>query len=139
METKWLLSKVPDDKSRFEIELEFVQMLSNPWYLNFLAQHKYFEDEAFLQYLEYMEYWREPEYVKFIIYPTCLHMLTLLKNPQFRNDISRADLSKQVNDEIYYEWLGKGLQQYGSADDATLSQPHQEEDEKKVDVKKENE
>ncbi|EPY49935.1 mediator complex subunit Med31 [Schizosaccharomyces cryophilus OY26] len=108
MEPKWLLSRVPDEKSRFEIELEFVQMLSNPWYLNFLAQHKYFEDETFLQYLEYLEYWREPDYVKFIIYPTCLHMLTLLKNPQFRIDISRADLSKQVNDEMYYEWLAKG-------------------------------
>ncbi|EEB09442.1 mediator complex subunit Med31 [Schizosaccharomyces japonicus yFS275] len=100
--------KIPDEKTRFEIELEFVQMLSNPWYLNYLAQHKFFEDETFLAYLEYLDYWREPEYTKFLIYPSCLYMLSLLKNPRFREDISRADLSKQLNDELYFDWLHKG-------------------------------
>lgn len=31
-----------------------------------LAQNKYFEDTAFLNYLKYLEYWRRPEYAKYI-------------------------------------------------------------------------
>jgi mediator of RNA polymerase II transcription subunit 31 len=31
-----------------------------------LAQNKYFEDKAFLNYLKYLEYWRRPEYAKYI-------------------------------------------------------------------------
>jgi len=33
-----------------------------------LAQSKYFEDEAFMNYLEYLEYFRKREYAKFITY-----------------------------------------------------------------------
>jgi len=31
-----------------------------------LAQHGYLEDSSFVRYLEYLEYWRQPEYVRFI-------------------------------------------------------------------------
>ena len=39
-------SKLPhyqDDAVRFQVELEFVQSLANPNYLNFLAQRDYFK------------------------------------------------------------------------------------------------
>lgn len=70
---------------RFQIELEFIQCLANPWYLNSmlhllnrfrqshllfgldLAQQQYFKDEAFIRYLEYLQYWKQPEYAKFIV------------------------------------------------------------------------
>ena len=31
-----------------------------------LAQNKYLEDKAFLNYLKYLEYWRQPQYAKYI-------------------------------------------------------------------------
>ncbi|XP_012273958.1 mediator of RNA polymerase II transcription subunit 31 isoform X2 [Orussus abietinus] len=49
---------------RFQVELEFVQCLANPNYLNFLAQRGYFKDSAFINYLKYLLYWKEPEYAK---------------------------------------------------------------------------
>ncbi|KAK9452963.1 SOH1-domain-containing protein [Dipodascopsis uninucleata] len=94
--------------SRFEVELEFVQSLSNPQYINFLAQNDYLDDERFINYLEYMEYWRNPEYAKYLIYPNCLHILTLLKHPQFRQDIRHADVAQMLIDDMYAKWLRVG-------------------------------
>ncbi|VCW67194.1 unnamed protein product, partial [Gulo gulo] len=36
------------NRLRFQLELEFVQCLANPNYLNFLAQRGYFKDKAFV-------------------------------------------------------------------------------------------
>ena len=53
-------------QQRAIIELEFVQCLANPAYLNWLAQNRYFDDPAFVKYLAYLQYWRRPEYSKLI-------------------------------------------------------------------------
>jgi len=37
---------IHDDSVRFQVELEFVQCLANPNYLNFLAQRGYFKVSA---------------------------------------------------------------------------------------------
>jgi mediator of RNA polymerase II transcription subunit 31 len=80
-----------DDKSRFQLEIEFVELLANPWYLQRklacagslwlsqqllnalrvvrctdLAQARYFDDKNFLNYLEYLQYWSKPEYIKYL-------------------------------------------------------------------------
>jgi mediator of RNA polymerase II transcription subunit 31 len=47
-----------------QVELEFVQCLANPNYLNFLAQRGYFKENAFINYLKYLLYWKEPEYAR---------------------------------------------------------------------------
>ncbi|KAF1985311.1 SOH1-domain-containing protein [Aulographum hederae CBS 113979] len=74
--------------SRFELELEFVQMLSNPAYLGHLAYNKYFDDPSFVAYLAYLQYWTRPEYVVFLDYPgPTLRVLELLQVEQFRKDI----------------------------------------------------
>ncbi|KAH7960987.1 hypothetical protein HPB49_025550 [Dermacentor silvarum] len=49
-------------KLRFQIELEFVQCLANPNYLNFLAQRGYLKQKTFVNYLNYLQYWKKPEY-----------------------------------------------------------------------------
>ncbi|KAK9356471.1 SOH1-domain-containing protein [Lipomyces doorenjongii] len=92
--------------TRFEVELEFVQALANPQYANFLAQNSYLEDERFINYLEYLDYWRKPEYVKYLIYPNCLHVLTLLKQPLFRQEVRHADMAQMLMDDMYTKWLG---------------------------------
>ncbi|RVX01776.1 Mediator of RNA polymerase II transcription subunit 31 [Vitis vinifera] len=72
--------KDPDDgRQRFLLELEFVQCLANPTYIHYLAQNRYFEDEAFIGYLKYLQYWQQPEYIKFIMYPHCLFFLNFFR------------------------------------------------------------
>ncbi|KAF7845841.1 hypothetical protein BT93_L0385 [Corymbia citriodora subsp. variegata] len=74
--------------SRFEIELEFVQSLSNPLYLQYLASQKYFESREFVAYLEYLQYFQEPKYLKYLQYPgPTLRALQLLQEERFRKDI----------------------------------------------------
>ncbi len=75
------------DRIRFQIELEFVQSLGNPNYLNFLAQRGFFKDSNFIHYLKYLQYWKEPGYVKFLKYPVCLHFLELLQHEAFRKEV----------------------------------------------------
>ncbi|WWC62947.1 uncharacterized protein I303_105545 [Kwoniella dejecticola CBS 10117] len=69
---------------RFQAELEFVQCLSNPQYIHSLATQGYFQKQSFINYLKYLEYWRDPEYIKYIIFPTSLIYLTLLQSDLFR-------------------------------------------------------
>ena len=83
----------PEDKVRFQVELEFVQCLGNPNYLNFLAQRGYFKDPAMINYLSYLCYWKEPAYVKFIKFPVCLHFLELLQHEAFRKEIANGAVS----------------------------------------------
>ena len=82
------------DRERLTAELEFVQLLANPQYLQCehpptvhprpydilktkltlnpsppsdLAQNNYFADPAFVSYLEYLLYWKRPEYAKLLM------------------------------------------------------------------------
>ncbi|KAJ1970976.1 hypothetical protein H4R35_005547, partial [Dimargaris xerosporica] len=54
------------NQERFQIELEFVQCLANPWYLNHLGQQQYLKDPQFIRYLRYLQYWKQPEYARFV-------------------------------------------------------------------------
>lgn len=54
-------------RQRFQLELEFVQSLASPHYLNFLAQSLYLDDPAFIAFLEYLKYWKQPEYARFVV------------------------------------------------------------------------
>jgi len=74
--------------TRFELELEFVQLLSNPFYLNHLACQNMLSNPAFINYITYLQYWSKPEYVKFLSYPgPTLKTLELLQNENFRKQV----------------------------------------------------
>jgi len=74
-----------------------------------------------MNYLAHLEYFRNREYAKFITYPppthclsqlnhrypACLHILTLLKQHEFRDAIIRGDIAKRLGDEIF-EHFTKG-------------------------------
>ncbi|XP_051121710.1 mediator of RNA polymerase II transcription subunit 31-like [Andrographis paniculata] len=97
--------KDPDDgRQRFLLELEFVQCLANPTYIHYLAQNRYFEDEAFIGYLKYLQYWQRPEYIKFIMYPHCLFFLELLQNPNFRNAMAHPANKELAHRQQFYYW-----------------------------------
>ena len=72
----------------FVKDLEFVQCLSNPGYLCYLYQQKFFEDEAFLNYIKYLNYWHDPQYAKYISYPDSLIFLRAIQNSEFVSHLS---------------------------------------------------
>ncbi|KAI0019682.1 mediator complex, subunit Med31 [Xylariomycetidae sp. FL0641] len=86
--------------SRFEIELEFVQSLANPWYLNHLASQKLLAEPAFVEYLKYLQYWTRPPYLKYLNYPgPTLKHLELLQVERFRQDIISPELTSVLATE----------------------------------------
>jgi len=67
---------------------QFVQSLSNPEYINFLASNKFLSMPSFVAYLDYLQYWSRPPYLKYLTFPSAsLKMLELLQVEQFRKDI----------------------------------------------------
>lgn len=96
------------NQEQFEVELEFVQCLANPSYLNcrwlgdasreteltasplVLAQNEYLDKREFIEYIEYLQYWRSPQYVRFIMFPHALYFLRLLREKSFRDAIKRG-------------------------------------------------
>ena len=86
--------------TRFELELEFVQSLSNPFYLNHLASQHLFQDPAFVAYLDYLQYFIQPEYLRFLNYPgPTLKALELLQQERFRTEILSPDLANTLANE----------------------------------------
>ncbi|KAF2668354.1 SOH1-domain-containing protein [Microthyrium microscopicum] len=87
-------SKDPSQGStRFELELEFVQCLGNGWYLNHLAGQKLLEKPDFVRYIDYLQYWKQPEYACYLSYPgPSLKALELLQQEKFRQDILKPDV-----------------------------------------------
>ncbi|KAJ3293808.1 Mediator of RNA polymerase II transcription subunit 31 [Borealophlyctis nickersoniae] len=93
-----------DARIRFQMELEFVQLLSNPQYVQYLAQQGYFAKPEFLNYLQYLKYWQEPQYAKYICYPYCLEMLDLLQNPSFRANCASDEFKNILIDGQTAHW-----------------------------------
>ncbi|KAI9747509.1 MAG: hypothetical protein M1815_004146 [Lichina confinis] len=88
--------------TRFELELEFVQSLANPNYLNHLAATQMFDDPCFVAYLDYLQYFTRPEYTKFLTYPLpTLKALQLLQQKRFRQDILSPDTVAKLRAEFY--------------------------------------
>mmetsp|Transcript_1178 Transcript_1178/g.7658 ORF Transcript_1178/g.7658 Transcript_1178/m.7658 type:complete len:135 (-) Transcript_1178:5678-6082(-) len=92
------------DEERFQLELEFVQCLANPHYVNHLAQNRYFEDPAFVNYLHYLLYWKQPKYAKYIVYPHALFFLDALQDPEFRRAMVHSDFKEFVHKQQYFYW-----------------------------------
>ncbi|KAI5081782.1 hypothetical protein GOP47_0001525 [Adiantum capillus-veneris] len=69
-----------------------------------LAQNRYFEDDSFVGYLKYLEYWQRPEYAKFIVYPHALFFLELLQNPHFRSAMAHPANKELAHRQQFYYW-----------------------------------
>ncbi|KAI4252748.1 MAG: hypothetical protein LQ352_004104 [Teloschistes flavicans] len=86
--------------TRFELELEFVQALANPYYLNHLASQKLLQDSSFIEYLKYLQYFNKPEYIRYLSYPApTLKALELLQQERFRQDILSPDVIARLAEE----------------------------------------
>ena len=90
---------------RFRAELEFVQCLASPLYLEYLAQHNYLENDKFMAFLRYLKYFERPEYVRFVEYPDCLGFLELLlTSKKFRDDVRGAGCRDWVHQQQFEAW-----------------------------------
>ena len=102
-------------KNRFELELEFIQSLSSPRYLHHLANQNYLRDEAFLDFLRYLRYWKQPEYAKYITYPHCFFFLDLLcDNEMFRNELMNIEFQNFVHQQQFFNWQYRSRLLYGT-------------------------
>lgn len=74
-------------------EFQFVQALANPYYLNHLASQKLLQDSTFVAYLNYLQYFAQPEYTRYLSYPgPTLKALELLQQERFRQEILSPDI-----------------------------------------------
>ncbi|KIJ19127.1 hypothetical protein PAXINDRAFT_109664 [Paxillus involutus ATCC 200175] len=92
------------NRERFELELEFVQSLANPYYLHSLAQQNILDQPAFVNYLEYLQYWRQKDYARFIHYPHALHHLELLQHARFRSEMKKDEWREFLNQKQFDHW-----------------------------------
>jgi len=59
-----------------------------------------FEKPEFIAYLDYLQYWKKPQYAKFLSYPgPSLRALELLQQEQFRKDILIPNVMARLMDE----------------------------------------
>ncbi|KAJ6495638.1 SOH1-domain-containing protein [Mycena vitilis] len=93
------------NRARFELELEFVQALANPYYLHSLAQQNILDQPAFINFLQYLLYFKEKDYARFIHYPHALHHLELLQHAQFRADMRQDEYRDMLNQKQFDHWL----------------------------------
>ncbi|KAK8061402.1 hypothetical protein PG994_007768 [Apiospora phragmitis] len=78
---------------------QFVQSLANPFYLNYLASQKLLSEPTFVAYLDYLQYWNKPPYLKFLTYPgPTLKHLELLQQEKFREEIISPELVQHLAD-----------------------------------------
>ena len=75
-----------------------------------LAQNRYLDDPAFVEYLYYLQYWRELPYVRYIAFPHCLRMLELLQSKSFRTAMKRADFKDYVLHQQTCHWKYRNIE-----------------------------
>lgn len=95
------------NRLRFEQDLEFVQLLCNPDYLRWLVQEGCFESQEFKEYLRYLEYWRTPEYSRFLTYPQCLVVLKYLNSEDADDLLNNESFFVGLGEQQHFVWLNK--------------------------------
>ncbi|CAD8054069.1 unnamed protein product [Paramecium sonneborni] len=94
------MQKIYDDYKRFQMDLEFVQLLASPFYVHQLAIKDYFEDDQFINYLQYLLYFKGSEYLKYIKYPVCIKILDCLQNVEFRKQMKDYNFVCKIDQQI---------------------------------------
>jgi mediator of RNA polymerase II transcription subunit 31 len=70
---------------------------------------KYFDNDEFVAYLDYLQYFRKPEYLKYLQYPgPTLRVLELLQEERFREEILRPDVAERLLVDVF-EAATRGL------------------------------
>lgn len=97
-------SKLTPEANRFVMELEFVQLLAKPQYCQWLAANGYFDDPAFIKYLNYLQYWTQPKYARYLEYPQSLFYLRALQEESVRKEFRNPDLAGFAWQQQFLQW-----------------------------------
>lgn len=69
-----------------------------------LAQNQFLEDEGMINYLQYLQYWKQPEYAKFILYPHCIFFLDMLQHKSFREECKNTEFCNFLTKQQGLHW-----------------------------------
>jgi mediator of RNA polymerase II transcription subunit 31 len=69
-----------------------------------LAQNKFFDDESFVNYLKYLQYWKDEKYSKYITFPHCLYFLDQLMNEKFRQECKKKEFTEYIKIQQGLHW-----------------------------------
>ncbi|CAH7675256.1 SOH1-domain-containing protein [Phakopsora pachyrhizi] len=99
------LSKT-ENQIRFETDLEFVQSLANPHFVQELTLNGILKSECMINYLNHLKYFHQPNYSRFVRYPNALKILDLLNtSDQFRKMIENQECSQILTDKFIQHWI----------------------------------
>lgn len=87
--------------TRFEVEIEFFNSLSNINYVNYLIKNKnVLQEQSFLRYLKYLyaTYACNIEFKKYIIYPNSLVLLKIIIDNMIDKEGIEAETNKAVQE-----------------------------------------
>ncbi|KAH9472794.1 hypothetical protein MJO28_001344 [Puccinia striiformis f. sp. tritici] len=91
---------------RFEEDLEFVQSLANPHFMQELTLNGTLRSETMINYLQYLKYFHDPNYARFVRYPNALKILDLLNNSEeFRTMIETQEHAQLLTDKFIQNWI----------------------------------
>ena len=93
-----------EEQKRFIMELEFIQALTNPSYLSFLAKNGHFDDPKLIAYLEYLLYWTTPKYSHLLTYPNALVVIKLLQGEDFRKELKNELFINHLHQQQFFQW-----------------------------------
>ena len=102
-------NKDQEEIIRFMQDLEFVQCLANPFYLKYLSNMGYFDDDNFVNYLKYLLYFKKAEYLKYITFERCIMFLELLQYKEFRQKFKENGYENRLDFFLYNEWKERAL------------------------------
>lgn len=91
---------------RFIADLEFVTLLSNPDYLEYLATSPegYFEKPEFIRYLHYLGYMFKIGTNFPLPNPSVLAFLQLVQSPTFRKHLKYTKTMNEIREAQHFHW-----------------------------------
>jgi len=110
MATDVTITESPEaGETRFKIELEFVQLLADMTYVQFLGSQGFLNKPAFMRYLEYLlKTWSAPAYFEYVRFPLGLtHLRLLTQDSSFREAAASAEFAGAVRKAEYESWLAR--------------------------------
>mmetsp|Transcript_25191 Transcript_25191/g.36082 ORF Transcript_25191/g.36082 Transcript_25191/m.36082 type:complete len:91 (-) Transcript_25191:134-406(-) len=73
------------------------------------------KDPIFIEFLKYLQYWKSPEYCRFINYPNALYFLDLLiTNEKFRKELANVSFRNFIHEQQFYAWQRRSRHLYGT-------------------------
>lgn len=73
-----------------------------------MIENKFFDDERFCNYLEYLTYFKSSEYIQYVRYPLCLKILEKILDKDFIIFLSqkfKEGFANDLNWQLWAHWI----------------------------------